>query len=164
MNSGYVLPSVPLKPGMPDILKVSESTMSLAWDRPKTKSGTPVVRYIIESRMHDKAYAHASQWSYAVDPDITTGETNYLVVNLIIAENKVGRGPPRPPPSPIKAEDIIVGTPPEISPRDEAHVVPGQPVALEANVKGEPEEIPFLLHLVLNTNHLIQWTGCPCPH
>ena len=64
---------------MPDVLKVTESTMSLAWDRPKTKSGMPVVGYIIESRMHDKAYAHAPQWSYAVDPDFTTGATNCLL-------------------------------------------------------------------------------------
>ena len=33
---------------------------------------------------------------------------------------------------------------------DKVRVVTGQPVAIEANVKGEPE-IPNLLHLVSNT-------------
>merc|ERR1719383_1384908 len=105
----YGPPSDPIKakepfdppgpPGKPEILKVTKSTMSLAWDRPKSDGGTPITRYIIESRMHDKAYAHNFQWNYAVDPDITISDTSYLVVNLIpgmtyefriVAENKVG--------------------------------------------------------------------------
>jgi len=154
----YGPPSDPIKakepfdppgpPGMPEILKVTKSTMSLAWDRPKTDGGTPITKYIIESRMHDKAYAHNFQWNYAVDPDITISDTSYLVVNLIpgmtyefriVAENKVGRGPPGPPSVPTKAEDIIVGTKPEISFIEEIRVVAGKPVAIEANVKGEPE-------------------------
>ena len=57
----------------------------------------------------------------------------------IVAENKVGRGPPGPPSVPTKAEDIITGTPPEISYIEEIRVVAGKPVAIEANVKGEPE-------------------------
>jgi len=138
----------PGPPGMPEILKVTKSTMSLAWDRPKTDGGTPITKYIIESRMHDKAYAHNFQWNYAVDPDISITGTSYLVVNLIpgmtyefriVAENKVGRGPPGPPSAPTKAEDIIVGNPPEISFIEEIRVVAGKPVAIDANVKGEPE-------------------------
>lgn len=95
-------------PGAPEKLTVAEtskSSIKLTWAVPGSDGGTPVTGYQIERCLADSTrwirVGRSTETSYA-DKEVVE-DTTYLY--RVIAENKVGPGPPCEPTQPVTAKD-----------------------------------------------------------
>jgi len=95
-------------PGAPEKLAVAEtlkSSIKLTWAPPSNDGGTPVTGYQIERCLADSTrwirVGKSTETSYT-DKEVVE-DTTYLY--RVIAENKVGPGPPCEPTPPVTAKD-----------------------------------------------------------
>ena len=95
-------------PGAPEKLAVAEtlkSSIKLTWAAPSNDGGTPVTGYLIERCLADSTrwirVGKSTETSYT-DKEVVE-DTQYMY--RVIAENKVGPGPPCEPTPPVTAKD-----------------------------------------------------------
>jgi hypothetical protein len=98
-------PGAPSKPSVSDIYK--DSCM-LSWSAPSEDGGAPITGYHVE-RATSKASARWLRVTKAPSTDTSLKATDLIEDNeyvfRVIAENKVGAGPPGPESDPVLAKD-----------------------------------------------------------
>ena len=82
-----------------------KSSISLTWSAPANDGGSPVTGYVVE-----RSLAGSSRWLRAGKSETTSFTDKEIVEDTeyqyrVIAENKVGPGPPSEPTQPITAKD-----------------------------------------------------------
>jgi len=95
-------------PGVPEKLAVAEalkSSIKLTWAAPASDGGTPVTGYQVERCLADSTrwikVGKSTETAYT-DAEVVE-DTQYLY--RVLAENKVGPGPPSEPTPPVTAKD-----------------------------------------------------------
>jgi len=100
-----VLTEVPGAPEKLTVAETSKSSIKLTWAAPGSDGGTPVTGYQIERCLADSTrwirVGRSTETSYT-DKEVVE-DTTYLY--RVIAENKVGPGPPCEPTQPVTAKD-----------------------------------------------------------
>ena len=102
-----MISDVPGPPSAPEVDEIFRKSCVVSWRPPEVDGGTAVTGYYIE-----RSVARANRW--IVINRTAIKDTKYMVEDLIqdneyqfriIAENKVGQGPPGPSSRPIVAKD-----------------------------------------------------------
>lgn len=90
-----VLPDVPGKPGLPEIIDWAENMVKLKWEPPIRDGGAPITGYIIE--MKDKfgtTYVKAAEVDKVCTGTVTRLEEGNQYQFRVRAVNKAGAGEP----------------------------------------------------------------------
>lgn len=102
-------PGKPDKPGVPQIVDVNKTKISLSWEPPKSDGGSPIFNYCVEYREEG-----LFKWTRANRDNMD--ETKFTVKSLkentvyefrVAAENKAGTGAYSENTSPVKAEERV---------------------------------------------------------
>ncbi|XP_054276640.1 titin-like [Macrosteles quadrilineatus] len=136
-----IIMQVPGEPGTPDILEVTDDSVTLHWKAPEQDGNSPITRYILE--FHDKE--EFMEW-HEVQETITT--TTHKVTNLthdaeimfrVSAENEVGRGPKSPSTKYVRITTPVAAEPPVIQEHlQDTTVGLNQNITLQCVVGGTP--------------------------
>ena len=104
-----VITGKPDRPGVPQIMEVMKTKISLSWDAPRSDGGSPIFNYCVEYREEE-----LFKWTRANRDNMD--ETKYTVKGLkentvyefrVAAENKAGTGAYSENTSPVKAEERV---------------------------------------------------------
>ena len=99
----------PDKPGVPQIMAVNKTKISLSWEAPRSDGGSPIFNYCVDCREEG-----LFKWTRANADNVA--ETKFTVKGLkentvyefrVAAENKAGTGAYSEATSPVKAEEIV---------------------------------------------------------
>ncbi|PSN52174.1 Titin [Blattella germanica] len=138
-----ILMEAPSKPGMPEVIEITDTTITLHWKAPERDGNSPIINYVLE--YHDK-----SDFTWIkVNEDFNIVETTHKVVNLVhnveymfkvTAFNDIGPSPPSDPTRYIKITAPVAAEPPVIQ-EPLKSIVSGlkQSVTLSCVIGGIPE-------------------------
>jgi titin len=132
----------PGAPGIPEFPDIKDGQIQVTWTPPEDDGGSPITNYVLEYRAEG-----AFQWTKASTKTIE--DTKFLVKKLnkdqsyefrVAAENRAGLGPFSQSTSPVKAAEVLVGNPPEITkPLEDQTVVVSSTAQLTCDIApGEP--------------------------
>ncbi len=103
----HVFVDIPGAPSIPDVSDIEHDCCVLTWRAPEVDGGTPITGYYVERSM-----VRANRWIRVTRKPVeetTTKVTDLIEDNeyqfRVMAENKVGQGPPGLPSKPILAKD-----------------------------------------------------------
>ncbi|KAJ4429601.1 hypothetical protein ANN_21787, partial [Periplaneta americana] len=138
-----ILMEPPSQPGIPEVIEVTDTTVTLHWKAPDSDGNSPIINYILE--YHDK-----SDFTWIkVNENFSIVETTHKVVNLehnmeymfkVTALNEVGPSPPSHNTRYIKISAPVAAEPPTIQ-EPLKSVVCGlkQTITLSCVIGGVPE-------------------------
>ena len=106
-STSYLSSDTPGAPEAPTVTDIFKDHCTVAWQPPVEDGGTPIIGYHLE-----RAMAGSSRWlkvNKEIIVELTCTEKDLIEGNeyqyRVIAENKVGVGPPSEPCKPFTAKD-----------------------------------------------------------
>jgi len=145
-SSGPIVAKLPFKTpgstGQPQVTEMTNTTVTLNWDKPSSDGGGPITGYWIEKREEN-----TDKW---VPVNVSPCQTTFFTVPSlvqdhvyefrVIAENEAGKGSPSEPSKLTRVRDPNAATAPEFLQKlRDAEGNEGKTVRLEAEVNGTPK-------------------------
>jgi chitodextrinase len=102
------IPDLPGPPSQPTITLVSGTEVTLSWSAPENNGNTPITGYYVESRQLPATKWIRTNRTAVIETMFTVNNLleNYEYEFRVVAENKVGSGPPSVWTTPIKIKPL----------------------------------------------------------